>query len=139
MIGVFARSVGVVMVAAVVLAWSGQAPGAAKKPATTAYLTPAEAGPDYGVQGEYEGAAGGKKIGVQVIALGKGAFQAVFYPGGLPGAGWDAKVRYPVDGKTEGDKTVFAACKGRKTYLGNSPAEFSALKPPPPRGRRTTP
>lgn len=40
--------------------------------------------PDYAVQGEYLG----KAQGVQVIALGKGEFEAVIYQGGLPGLGW---------------------------------------------------
>lgn len=107
-----------------------------KKPPHPAFLTPAKAGPDYKVQGEYVGKAGGRKIGVQVIALGDGAFQAVFYPGGLPGAGWDGKVRIPVDGKTVGDKTVFAPSRNRKRYMGKSPAEFSALASNPAGGQK---
>ena len=39
---------------------------------------------DYKYQGEYAGDG----LGAQVIALDKGAFQAVLYPGGLPGAGY---------------------------------------------------
>ena len=113
------------------------APKPKKKPQQQASLTPAEAGPDYKVQGEYVGTVGGQaKIGVQVIALGNGAFQAVFHPGGLPGAGWQGKDRYPVDGKTAGDKTVFAPVKTRKRYMGNSPAEFSALAKNPPEGQK---
>ena len=111
-------------------------PAKPKKPVHPAYLTPAKAGPDYAVQGEYAGTAGDAKIGVQVIALGDGAFQAVFYPGGLPGAGWEGKMRIPVDGKTEGGRTVFAPSKARKRYMGNSPAEFSALASDPPGGQR---
>src|SRR5690349_6201910 len=40
---------------------------------------------DYQIQGEYSG----DKHGCQVIALDKGRFQAVVYPGGLPFDGWD--------------------------------------------------
>lgn len=93
------------------------------------------AGPDYKVQGEYEGTAGAAKIGVQVIALGDGAFQAVALPGGLPGAGWDGKSRILMDGKTEGNKTVFAPAKGPKKYLAGPPAEFSASDKFPPVGQ----
>jgi hypothetical protein len=79
---------------------------------SNATIDPAQAGPDYRVQGEYLGKAEGKPFGAQVIALGEGKFQAVFLPGGLPGEGWDATTRIRVDGKTEGAKTTFAAGNG---------------------------
>ncbi|HLX63702.1 MAG TPA: DUF1080 domain-containing protein [Planctomycetota bacterium] len=82
-------------------------------------LDPAQAGPDYKIQGEYSGeittADGKKKYGAQIMALGGGNFRAVYYMGGLPGDGWDGDTKLRVmtpkewvaDGKTDGDKTVF--------------------------------
>ena len=67
------------------------------------FTDPENAGNDYKVQGEYEGSAGADKWGAQVIAMGDGKFHAVFEPGGLPGAGWDAKTRYESEGQLEGD------------------------------------
>ncbi len=55
------------------------------------YTDPKEADADYAFQGEYAGKIGDMKMGVQVIALGEGKFQAVSYTGGLPGDGWDGK------------------------------------------------
>ena len=70
-----------------------------------AITDPAEAGPDFLVQGEYEGKAGASGLGAQVVALGDGQFDAYFLAGGLPGAGWDAKGRVKASGKTEGQET----------------------------------
>ena len=56
------------------------------------YTDPAKADADFAFQGEYAGELSIEgqpmKFGVQVVALGKGDFSAVGYPGGLPGAGW---------------------------------------------------
>ena len=50
-----------------------------------AILDPKDAGPDFLVQGEYLGQIGTKaKVGAQVVALGNGKFDAVFYTQGLP-------------------------------------------------------
>ena len=92
---------------------------------------------DYQVQGEYVGGVkDGDPLGCQVIALGDGRFQAVFFPGGLPGAGWDTKTKIPIDGKTVEDKTVFEPVKGEKKYLGGSPDSFSAILKNPAEGQR---
>jgi hypothetical protein len=92
---------------------------------------------DFKIQGEY--ISNGKerdKIGVQVIALSKGYFQAVVYPGGLPGAGWDRKNRSLMDGKLSGDSkaTFKPAARGKRHYMGRKPEEFSATEKFPPAG-----
>ena len=72
------------------------------------YLDPNEAGPDYAVQGEYVGTAGSEKIGVQVVARGKGQFMAVICQGGLPGEGYTRdKKKVTLQGATKDGKTVF--------------------------------
>jgi hypothetical protein len=70
--------------------------------AKTAYLTPESSGPDFLVQGEYAGTDdAGRPVGVQVIAQGKGGFDAVWFPGGLPGAGWDGETKLALSGRTD--------------------------------------
>ena len=92
---------------------------------------------DLSVQGEYVGGVeGGDSLGCQVIALGDGHFQAVFFPGGLPGAGWDTRTKIPVDGRTVEGKTIFEPSKAAKTYLAGSPEQFSAVQNNPEEGQR---
>jgi len=78
----------------------------------TSYLTAEAAGPDFAVQGEYVGKIGDMPLGMQVIALGNGEFEAVVYPGGLPGAGWDGETKHKGTGKTEDGVTVFRSDEG---------------------------
>lgn len=85
-----------------------------------AYTDPAKAGPDFQVQGEYEGelkmSEGTKKVGVQVIALGKHEFSATMFHGGLPGDGWSrGDKKNEGTGKTEGAETIISSDKGKGT------------------------
>jgi hypothetical protein len=92
---------------------------------------------DFQIQGEYVGKTqGGDQLACQVIALGNSAFQAVLFPGGLPGAGWDGKNKILMDGRLKGDKAEFKPAEGQKRYLGNSPEEFSATSTFPPTGQK---
>lgn len=73
-----------------------------KKPA--ALTDPEKTGPDYRIQGEYEG----ETMAAQVVALGDEKFDVYLLGGGLPGAGWDQKTRMKVTAKTEGGKTTIS-------------------------------
>ncbi|MEE8451190.1 MAG: DUF1080 domain-containing protein [Thermoguttaceae bacterium] len=109
---------------------------------STTFLDPADAGPDFAVQGEYAGKIptddGPVGYGVQVIALGGGKFQAVGYPGGLPGAGWDKSEKVSAEGATvdgvttfevADDKNVTVAIKGGVlTVTGENGKQIAALK-----------
>ena len=65
------------------------------------YIDPANVDADYALQGEYSGTVDGEKAGGQLIALGDGKFDAVGYPGGLPGDGWDGDKEKRIKGKGE--------------------------------------
>ena len=75
-------------------------------PAREAITDPAQADGDFAVQGEYlgpalPGAEDCEHLGLQVIALGRGRFQAVLLRGGLPGAGWDRQTKTRLSGQWE--------------------------------------
>jgi len=71
------------------------------------FTDPTAADADFPFQGEYAGTitVGGESgpVGVQVIALGDGAFDVVAYPGGLPGDGWSPPEKLKGRGVREGD------------------------------------
>ena len=94
--------------------------------------------PVFRMQGEYVGEIhGGEKIGAQLIALNEeGAVQAVVYPGGLPGAGWDETNKILLDGTLADGKVELTAAEGDKKYMDGNPQRFSATQQFPPEGHR---
>ncbi len=68
------------------------------------FIEPAEAGPDFAMQGEYVG----ENSAAQVIALGTGKFRIVGWSHGLPGVALDAERKVEVDAQREGDRVTFA-------------------------------
>jgi len=97
------------------------------------YATPEEAAadPDFAVQGDYVGDVKDDKgnagrIGVQVIALGGGKFDAVLYLGGLPGDGADMKRPVKLTGQRDGDKTLFANKDGKIEVSGGTITAYGA-------------
>lgn len=82
------------------------------------YTDPAEADADYKLQGEYEGELPGPDgstmlYGVQVIARGKGKFEAVAHIGGLPGAGWNGEPPLRHTGQRANAEVIFQADQGK--------------------------
>ena len=90
------------------------AQNAAPKPKPITYTDPATAKDGFLSQGEYVGKLNGGDFGIQVVALGKGTFDAVLCPGGLPGAGWTQKPnpRQQVRGELHTDSVDFKGAAG---------------------------
>lgn len=92
-----------------IVAAVGVAPGSrveAAEEEPRAVTVRAEAGPAYDLQGEYIGLISGgyrrQPVGVQVAYRGDGRFEALEYPGGLPGAGWNHATRLKAAGEQFG-------------------------------------
>ena len=115
------------LAALLALAWIPQRVGAADaKPKPSTFTDAKDAGPDFAVQGEYVATIpineSATNVGIHVIARGEGKFHAVFYIGGLPGAGWDKTTKYESDGETIDGVTVF------KHELGSAKIVDGVLK-----------
>ncbi len=67
------------------------------------FLDPEKAGPDFAMQGEYEG----HESGAQVIAMGSGKFRIVGWENGLPGVAAEANRRVEIDGERMGERVTF--------------------------------
>lgn len=96
------------------------------------FLDADSAGPDFAVQGEYEGTVAGKKWGAEVIAQNaEGQFQVQFLAGGLPGAGWDGKTIVKGTAVTADGKTAVSGewkgsiADGKLTGKTSDGAEFT--------------
>ena len=86
----------------------------ADEPKVKTFTDPAKAGPDFLIQGEYEGRIGKERVaGLQVIALGDGKFDAVLFPKGLPGTGSE-NTRIALKGETKDGRLSLAGekCSG---------------------------
>ena len=110
------------------------------------FIEPADAGPDFAIQGEYVG----DNCAAQVIALGNGKFHLVGWTKGLPGAVEDPEKKVEVDAQMEGDKAVFDGCgwkgsialgqlvgtndKGQTFELRHTDRESPTLGAKPPEG-----
>jgi hypothetical protein len=96
-----------------------------------AIVDPEKAGPEFLIQGEYEGLLDGKeKLGAQVVAKGGGKFVGDFLPGGLPGAGWNGKIKHKLEVKTVDGKSIVSGAwtgviaEGRLTGKTDKGQEF---------------
>jgi hypothetical protein len=89
------------------------------------FTDPAAAGPDFAIQGEYQGTWSGsqqsKEAGAQVIARGEGKFHVVLLEGGLPGAGWDRTMpQHDYDATFKDGKATFGANEVTGTIAGGT-------------------
>lgn len=99
----------------------------AAKKGLPAVTTLAEVDTDFHYQGEYFGtitvhyfdrSIQHVEMGLQVIATGGGTFDAVLYPGGLPGAGWYTGPKFKMKAKRVGDVVDFRGEEYRVVVFG---------------------
>jgi hypothetical protein len=98
----------------------------AQRSRPAAFTSATEAGPDFLLQGEYAGWAyvpgrGTQWVGLQVMALGDGKFEAVSYLGGLPGNGWDRATKKKLSGQVE-DGQLFLTGPYDRVLVGQNVA-----------------
>ncbi|MDX1947144.1 MAG: DUF1080 domain-containing protein [Pirellulaceae bacterium] len=89
----------------------------------TAVIDPALADADFAIQGEYSGSAniagrGYERVGLQVVALGDGKFDAVRFRGGLPGGGWDQQSKVKLTGQSESGSVLLTGEDGKISLTG---------------------
>lgn len=94
------------------------------------YLTAAEAGPEFALQGEYAGTIktndGEFKVGVHVIAEGDNKLAWAAYMGGLPGDGWDGNSPLRGAGEVQGKTGILKGDTGRGEIKEGSLVIFTA-------------
>ena len=90
---------------------------------------------DFPVSYSYQGEYSADGWGAQVIALNDHELQAVVYPGGLPGAGWDGTNKTLMHGVASKAFAAFLTAGGDRRYLAKDAAEFSATRKFPPTGQ----
>ena len=80
------------------------------------YTDPAKADADFAYQGEYQGTITSDgnevKIGLQIIALGKGKFHGIGFHGGLPGDGGDKDKKVEADGELKDGALIIKGPEG---------------------------
>jgi Domain of Unknown Function (DUF1080) len=96
-----------------------------------AVIDAAQADEDFGLQGEYVGYLAPpdrswQRVGLQVVALGSGKFDAVLYFGGLPGAEWDGRTQEKMSGGRETGGT-FLRGAGKVISLASGQAAVFSL------------
>ena len=99
------------------------APAQQRPRGLSAATNAAEAGPDFAFQGEYAGSIeipsqGKERVGLQVVALGDGKFEAVRYRGGLPGSGWDRGIKRHFEGQAASGKLTLTGAKDKFVVEG---------------------
>lgn len=82
----------------------------------TAYTDSDKAPKSFTIQGEYAGSwqeeGETRKVGIQVVAYGDDRFEAVAYPGGLPGEGWNGDEKVHGKGMLKDGVARFTSEKG---------------------------